>query len=612
MNKAELAPYSLHIKPKHIELSNYYTKTFIVIKFPSMIYFGFLSYYLSDPSIKVRVKTNPLKFDITKPLKREIHLKQQDLNKEKDPTVAARLNKELNEYRAYVNELVHSNDKTINVYMTFTISTTDKDDMDDKAIKLRNQLNQQGFLIKDISLMQEELFKLTSPLFIKSGINEDLLYNYGVPVTTSAFATMWGYNFDKLNDRYGFLLGNERVNGGLIRFNPFLYLDDEKSATVQNRIDGNIVIFGASGTGKTTTLYKIVRYFIREHTKLIWIDPENKNVHACDRFGGEFVQWGIAGNQINVFDLKPLSSDESDDINRYDTKIAIANCIDDFKRIMLFYHEHLLQDVSEALNEADELIIQMYHRKGIDANCDFSRLSSDNYPILADLADILEEHLEDCGEDNYRFNLLTRLKSYLKPLLYSNGHFFNGHTTIKDSHMLCFGTKSLKDKSLGIRNALYFLMFKYAWGICTSDKRSAFVLDEGQEMILEGDAAKEVSTYNRRSRKYENTFVYASQDPSDLNSSVMVNGVEMKAYGTAIMNNSSYKIIMGLKKQAVDSISGLMTLNDIEKHCLDMNNNEMKKGDALLVAGSNKMMIKVYASPKERIEMDPNSVHNND
>ena len=41
--------------------------------------------------------------------------------------------------------------------------------------------------------------------------------------------------------------------------------------------DRKIHIVAAPGSGKTTDLYLLFRYFIRRNNFIMWVDPENKN-----------------------------------------------------------------------------------------------------------------------------------------------------------------------------------------------------------------------------------------------------------------------------------------------------------------------------------------------
>ena len=74
-------------------------------------------------------------------------------------------------------------------------------------------------------------------------------------------------------------------------------------------------------------------------------------------------------------------------------------------------------------------------------------------------------------------------------------------------------------------------------------------------------------------------------------------------HGKAIMNNSTYKIIKHLEKDAIFSLSEVMTLTDTEKEAIET----FERGDALFIAGKKHMMINVLATQKELEEIDPNA-----
>ena len=183
-----------------------------------------------------------------------------------------------------------------------------------------------GFKITALSMQQQDLFKYTSPLFIDTNMSETLQYNIGVPITTRSFAGMWPYTFQTMKDDRGFLFAREKNNSGVIIWDPMLYMHDKAKSVSENRLTSNIGIIGASGFGKTTDSNLIVRNFLRRKINIVSVDPENKNAYLTKKYGGTYIKWGSKGNQINIFDLKPISVEEDeDDVNPYDTELAIYN-----------------------------------------------------------------------------------------------------------------------------------------------------------------------------------------------------------------------------------------------------------------------------------------------
>lgn len=79
---------------------------------------------------------------------------------------------------------------------------------------------------------------------------------------------------------------------------------------MQGRTSGNMIVVGRTGMGKTVLMNLLVFNHIINHRKIIWIDPENKNYALTRYIGGSYISFGNSDKIINIFDLKPISSDD--------------------------------------------------------------------------------------------------------------------------------------------------------------------------------------------------------------------------------------------------------------------------------------------------------------
>jgi DNA helicase HerA-like ATPase len=143
-----------------------------------------------------------------------------------------------------------------------------------------------------------------------------------------------------------------------------------------------------------------------------------------------------------------------------------------------------------------------------------------------------------------------------------------------------------------IRNALFFNILKYAWGLCLNkDKNTMMMVDEAH-ILLSGNnelGAEYLANMQRRARKYNTGTIIITQQPTDFAAPNII------THGKAIFDNASYYLIMGLRKQAVEDLGQLIDLNDSEKEAIK----SYTQGSGLFVCGSRRMQIYVTLTQDE-------------
>ena len=598
VSRSKLAPTELLVKENYLIVGDRYVRNLCVTALPREYYLGMLSFYASDPKVKLYMHTKRLEMEISTLLRKEYNDRLIEYNKTTDPSVRTRMADELSSLNTYIEECVRNNDLTHNLLLVYSVSADDLQELNDRTKNLKAELQVAGFKVSVLPLMQEKMLRMATPIFQDSGLDSVIEDNYGVPLSSQGIAGMYPYVFETLKDRGGFLLGRERSNSGAILFNPFLYQDDEEQAVPQQRVNGNMVVMGTAGSGKTTTMNLLIRSFIRNRQRIVWIDPENKNYPLTKKYGGTFVNWGTKDTLINIFDLKPISCEESENINMWDTELAIYNAIEDIKTILTMLYPSISEDT---LTRVGPIAIKTYERKGITFSTPFRNLSYDRYPTFSDFDDQIVERMEEIKSDaalKKEADLLSDLHLKMTSILMEWSVFFNGTTSIKKNDsgidMISFGTKILFNKPDNLKNALTYIMFQYAWSQCLDEEvQSAFIIDEAHTMILEPKTAENVGQFVRRSRKYGNITILSTQEPKDMAADHVL------IHGKAMFNNSAYKIVMNLNLDAVTDLRKLMTLNDTEVALIQ----DFVRGEALLCAGNRRIPIKVIATENEILEM---------
>lgn len=602
--KSRIAPTNLVVKNNYYIMGDRYIQNILVTGLPGEFGLGMLSLYASNQNIKLFMVTERHRANISKALRKELKEKRKKYNESRDDTVRERLKIEIESLQIFIQETAQSRDKSHNVVMVYSVSASNKRDLDSEVEDFREQLNGEGFKTVVIHTLQVELMKHTTPVFTDADIPTVVKDNYGVVTPSTSIAGMFPYVFQTLKDPRGFVYGRELNQSGIVMLNPLLYVHDNKKAVFEKRLNNNITILGTSGSGKTTDSGLFVRFGIREKLGIVWIDPENKNFYMTKKFGGQFINWGSRNSRINCWDLKPLSSEDGENVEAYDTELSMYNSINEFK-ILLSLYKDIKEDV---LDMVDVVAIRMYNDHGIDFKTDFRDFENKDYPIQQDFTNAITKVIKDYSNDPTRqtdVDLLRDLERKTNSMITTDTYYFNGHTTIdrnkvRNGGILSFGTKNLFEKSLALRNALNYLMFRFTWSICLDETiQSMFILDEAHLMLLEGRSAEELATLYRRSRKYNNVSLLATQEPLDLNSDVMVGGVMMRVHGKAILNNSAYKMLKLMNKDAVSAISELMELNDSEIDRIK----SFGQGDGLLCYGDKRILMTTLATEKELTEI---------
>ena len=138
--KSLAAPTSFQEYPKHMVIGDYFVKYILITALPGEFDFGILSYYVSDPNIKVYMTTKQLGFDITKSLNKEYRDKEQNLEKTSDPELRIRLRTELETLQIHLEDIVASKDKVLDVFLVFVVMSDSLEDLNSLSYELKRSL----------------------------------------------------------------------------------------------------------------------------------------------------------------------------------------------------------------------------------------------------------------------------------------------------------------------------------------------------------------------------------------------------------------------------------------------------------------------------------------
>ena len=581
--RSQLAPKGLHFSPSDFFISDKYATILTIVSYPRYISPGYLSSLTSMSGIKIVVKHIPVPFqEMSKMLNRQIADLRERYNNEKDQTVKERIRQDAESLEYFTSMLAASQARIFDFQMHIMITADTKEDLELKKVNVKNYLD--AMELRGISLRfeQEKVLKSILPIFPPQDIEQRI----GTPIPSVTIAAMYPFIFDSIKDPgLSTLLGID-FSGGVILFNQFLY----KIRKENNRNNANMIILGSSGSGKSTAAKLMLRTHIRNGCQIVIIDPEDEFREITNTFGGDTVDMGKGGEFGLINPLEIVIDADEDEISQGLGHSILTRTLQFLRGFMKYYDPSIQEDV---LNMFSEIVQDTYKRFGIDFTTDFSNFTSANYPTFSDVYATIRGKLTSITEQTQERDILERLELKVRPLVTELKFYFDGHTTLRrDSDFIVFNIKELMNSDTNVRNALFFNILKYAWGVCLdSSVDTVLMVDEAH--VLLGDSnvqgADFLAQVQRRARKYNTGTIIITQQPSDFSNPQVI------TQGKAIFDNASYYLVMGLRKQAAEDLALLIDLNESEKESIK----RYSQGEALFVCGNRRMRINVAVTNEE-------------
>ena len=579
----QIAPKGLEFKSNEFIISDKYATILTIISYPKFIYPGYLSSLTSMAGIKIVIKHIPLPFSsMSKMLNKELADLKQRYQEERDKTIQERIRQDYESLEMFISELAASQSKIYDFQMHIMITANSQEDLDMKKLQVRNYLEAMELRAIPLRFEQDKVLKSIIPIYDKQDIEDRI----GTPIPSPTIAAMYPFIFDSIKDPgLSTLLGID-FSGGVILFNQFLYQIKKE----HNRNNANMIILGTSGSGKSTAAKLLLRSHIRNNSQIVIIDPEGEFEDMARTFDGDFISLGKGGSFGMINPLEVIMDADEEEIKQGLGYTILTRTLQTIKAFLKYYDPSISEDV---VNMFSEVVQETYKRFGIDFETDFTSYRSEDYPTFKDVYATIKGRILSMPERSQEKDTLERLEIKIRPIVKELKYYFDGHTTIKPrSNFIVFNIKELMNADTNIRNALFFNILKYAWGLTLNPAiNTVMMVDEAHVLLSGGNTlgAEFLAQIQRRARKYNTGTIIITQQPTDFSDPSVI------TQGKAIFDNASYYLVMGLKKQAVDDLAKLIDLNDNEKESIKQYN----QGEALFVCGSRRMRINVIVSDEE-------------
>ena len=326
----------------------------------------------------------------------------------------------------------------------------------------------------------------------------------------SSVANLYPFNYSGKTDPHGFYIGKDKYGANILV--DFDKRDDDKTSA-------NILILGNSGQGKSYLLKLLLLNFLEAGKSVISLDVEHEQKDMCETVGGCFMD--LMGGVYRINPLEPKCWDDGGDPDDTAAPEAFR------KSTLLAQHVSFLKDFFRAYKDFSDahidtieiMVSKLYAKWGITERTNFRRMRPEDYPILSDLYDLIEEEFKRYDPNAHLLytekllqEVLLGLHSMCKG---ADAQFFNGHTNITSSRFLVFGVKGMLSAAKNVRNAMLFNVLSFMSDKLLTVGNTVAALDELYIWLSNPTAIEYIRNCLKRVRKKESAMLLASQNLED-------------------------------------------------------------------------------------------------
>ncbi len=331
----------------------------------------------------------------------------------------------------------------------------------------------------------------------------------------SSVANLYPFNYSGKTDPHGFYIGKDKYGANILV--DFDKRDDDKTSA-------NILILGNSGQGKSYLLKLLLLNFLEAGKSVISLDVEHEQKDMCETVGGCFMD--LMGGVYRINPLEPKCWDDGSGPEDRDAPEAFR------KSTRLSQHISFLKDFFRAYKDfsdrhidAIEIMVgKLYAKWGISDSTNFAGLKPQDYPILSDLYELIDQEYREYDESQHQLYTAELLQEILLGLHSmcqgAEAQFFNGHTNVTSSRFIVFGVKGLLQASKNVRGAMLFNILSYMSDRLLTIGNTTAALDElyvwlSDNVSVGTTIIEYIRNTLKRVRKKESNLIMASQNLED-------------------------------------------------------------------------------------------------
>lgn len=388
------------------------------------------------------------------------------------------------------------------------------------------------------------------------------LKNNAISLTSTVVSAEYPFITPTFFDKKGEYIGQSF--GLPLFFDPFAHINDK----VDNRVNGNIIITGASGMGKSYLSKILLLNMMNQAKKVRILDPENEYKDLCINYSGNYVNTAGGDKIINPLQVfKTMNKDEDEE----------ATPVTNHKQFL----ESFFKSLFKKIENDDEL--WAYLSTAIDAVyndfhiLDEVELSDDpkDYPILQDLykkiifLKTIAEEKREVKEANLYKTLELLIKNYVNNedgSMNGKSKLWNNYTSINtDNSLIVFNFQQMlsgfskADSSAQMILVMQFLNQEIIANreynkINNKKEKITIMIDEAHNFVKKErpEALTFMLRMAKQIRKYNGNIIVTTQQINDF----LGGDEDTKKKSEGIITNCQYSFIGG-NPNAIESLINL-------------------------------------------------------
>lgn len=581
-----ISPMSLMFSRNDLIIGENKASISSIIKYPSEVNFGWLGKITNIPNTVVSLKYKPINTgEFLENVASTINRNIVESEENKDAIQRQRASRAVVAGEKIIESLDSENESIGSMSCTIMNMGENDKKFEYTSNLVKSRISASGCKLRILANMQKESLEYIMPYYHNNKMVENInmrvmplkTFVGGVPFATNGYT-------DGSDAKY--IFAND-LNGGLVALDIWKRDGD--------RTNSNFAIFGVPGVGKSTVVKFIAINEFMTGTTVAFIDPEAEYVDFVKSVGGIVIDAGGGSGVINPLQIRNAPTmDEMENDEVEEVLSPLANHLQVLDVFFNLYFEDISITQKAILKD---VLIDLYKSFGITWDTDIINLKNTDYPIMKDLRNLVieKEKSTDSKKVKEAYNDLAIL---LKDIAEGGDSFlFGKHSTIKtNAKAICFNTYGLQGASDRVKKTQYFNILTYAWEVISRDRKEKALLfcDEAYLMIDERvpQALIFLRNSNKRARKYEAGIGVISHAVGDFIEP------KIKQYGQALLDNPTYKILMGTDGKNLEELKNLYNLTEAEESFISAK----ARGKAVLMVGSSRLPVN-FVIPKHKLEL---------